>query len=276
MDYSTRELNAIRLYQDCGVYGEQDAYYRQHSAYRAINLLMMPGREGERIRVGIEKQNPDSICITRWEKTLEVMADLFTVQCKYAVERAQQGKPLPNPLERGDRGINFELMRQGGGTIAFTSTSKDEVLGDFLIGKQQPHVLHITLGSQVPYLDFEEFLGSAYSFAEEREVLLPPMVAMTCGACWEEEHAEVGNVRHCRLIFDGFRPDGEHRDEAVLTELLTTHAEAAARGLKDLVARRLEADILRDEGHPYWTWKAAFRRLVLQRMETIYSEYFAE
>ena len=133
MEYTRQELSAINFYQGCGVFTERDPFYQQSSAYRTLNLLMMPGRDGERVRVCIEKQNPDNICITRWDKTLEVLCDLFTVLCKYASDRAAQGKPLPGPLERGDRGVNFELMRQGGGTIAFTSTSKAEVLDDFLI-----------------------------------------------------------------------------------------------------------------------------------------------
>lgn len=276
MEYTRQELSAVQFYQGCGVYTERDPFYMQDSAYRSLNLLMMPGRDGERVRVGIEKQRPDSICITRWEKTLEVMTDLFTVLCKYASERAQQGRPLPGPLERGDRGINFELMRRGGGTIAFTSTSRDEVLDDFLIGKLEPHVLHITLSGQVPYLDFEDFLGAAYSFSEEREVLLPPMVAMTCGECREKHHPGIGVVRHCHLTLEGFRPDGEMQDEQTLIETLNAHAAAAAEGLRDLVRHRLDADILRDESHPYWTWKAAFRRLVLQRMQAIYGAYFPE
>lgn len=276
MEYTRQELSAVNFYQGCGVFTEQDPFYQQNSAYRTLNLLMMPGRDGERVRVCIEKQNPDSICIARWDKTLEVLCDLFTVLCKYASDRAQQGVPLPGPLARGDRGVNFELMRQGGGTIAFTSTSKAEVLADFLIGKQEPHVLHITLGGKVPYLDFEDFLREKYSFADEREVLLPPMVAMTCGECEIREHPQLGPIRHYHLTLEGFHPDGEMQDEQALTETLNIHAEAAAEGLRDLVKHRLDADILRDESHPYWTWKAAFRRLVLQRMQGIYGQYFTE
>ena len=62
--------------------------------------------------------------------------------------------------------------------------------------------------------------------------------------------------------------------ELALTENLNTHAAAASEGLRDLVKRRLDADILRDDGHPYWTWKEAFRQLTMQRMAEVYWEYY--
>ena len=69
MDYTQREISAVRFYQGSGVFGESDPFYMMDSAYQTLNLLMMPGREGERVRVGVERQNPKSLCITRWEKT---------------------------------------------------------------------------------------------------------------------------------------------------------------------------------------------------------------
>ena len=273
MDYTQREISAVRFYQGSGVFGESDPFYMMDSAYQTLNLLMMPGREGERVRVGVERQNPKSLCITRWEKTLEVMTDLFTVLCKYAREQREKGAALPNPLARGDRGVNFRLMEQGGGTIAFTSTSHGEALIDFVRGKQEPHLLHITLGDGVPYLDYDGFFGAANGFAEEREVLLPPMVPMCCSEIEELYHPGLGMVRHCHLTLKGFAPDCTVEEEDKLIGILNTHAETAAEGLNDLVKRRLEADILAQPEHPYWIWKAAFRQLVLQRMKHIHSSY---
>lgn len=274
LDYSRREVNAVLLYQGCGVPGEYDAFYRQNSAYRTFNLLMMAGKDGERVRVCVEGQKPNSLNIHRWEKTLEVLEDLFTVQCRFACQQAQAGKPLPNPLARGDRKVNFDLMCAAGGTVAFTSTSKDEVLGDFLEGKQDPHVLHITLGAQVPYLDFEEFFGSAYGFANEREVLLPPMAKMTCGPCRTEERPGIGLVRHYDITFDGFETGIGTADEQALMAFLAANSGPAADGLENLVQKKQGADIFRDEEHIYWKWKAAFRQLTVQRMQKIYESCF--
>lgn len=272
--YSQREINALLLYQGCGVPGEIDVFYQQASAYRTFNLLMMAGKEGEHIRVCVEGQRPTELYIRRWEKTMEVLTDLFAIQCKYAVEQKENGKTLPNPLERGDRGVNFRLMQDADGTFAFTSTSKEKVLDLFLHGKENPHVLHINLGEGVPYLDFEDFLGNAYSFSEEREILLPPMVPMTLGYCWIVDHPDLGTIYHYDLKLEGFKTKGASVDEAQLDEFLKANAAGAAQGLADLVHRKKEADIFKREDHIYWRWKEAFQILTLQRMRAIYEAYF--
>lgn len=274
MEYSRREINALLLYQGSGVPGETDVFYQQNSAYRTLNLLMMAGKEGEHVRVCVEGQRPTELYIRRWEKTLEVLTDLFTIQCKYAIEQINQGKPLPNPLERGDRGVNFRLMQASGGTFAFTSTSKEEVLDIFLYGKENPHVLHITLGEGVPYLDFEGFLGNAYSFSDEREVLLPPMVPMTCGPVRIVGHPDMGPIYHYHVKLEGFRSAEAAVDEAELCAFLEANAEGAALGLADLVRRKKAADIFEQEDHIYWRWKEAFQQLTLQRMRAIYEAYY--
>jgi hypothetical protein len=275
MEYSQREINALLLYQGCGVPGEVDAFYRQESAYRTFNLLMMAGKEGEYVRICVENQRPTELYIRRWEKTLEVLTDLFTMQCKYTIEQRMKGNALPNPLERGDRGVNFQLMQEAGGTFAFTSTSKDAVLDQFLSGKENPHVLHITLGEGVPYLDFEGFLGNAYSFSDEREVLLPPMVSMTCSPVRIVSHADLGTVSHYDLKLEGFKTVQASDDEQKLAEFLNAHAEGAAQGLADLVQSKQKAAVFAREDHIYWQWKAAFQKLTLQRMCAIYETYFA-
>ena len=274
MEYTQQERNALLLYQGCGVPSEIDAFYTQDSAYQTFNLLMMAGRQGEYVRVCKERQCPKALYIRRWEKTMEVLTDLFSLQCKYAIRQKLAGKPLPNPLERGDRGLNFRLMQEAGGSFAFTSTSKDQVQDTFLVGKEDPHILHITLGEGVPYLDYEEYLGAAYSFDDEREVLLPPMVPMTCNKIWTEEFPYLGAVRHCAVRLEGFQKPEEPVDEKALTEFLWANAEEAAAGMADLVRRKQEADIFAREDHIYWQWKEAFRKLTLQRMRAIYDTYF--
>ena len=261
LEYSRREINALLLYQGCGVPGEIDVFYQQHSAYRTFNLLMMAGKDGEHVRVCVENQRPTELYIRRWEKTLEVLTDIFTMQCKYAIEQKEKGKALPNPLERGDRSVNFRLMQEAGGTFAFTSTSKEEVL-------------HITLGEGVPYLDFEGFLGNAYSFSEEREVLLPPMVPMTCGAPRIVGHPDLGPIYHYDLKLAGFRSLEAAEDEAELAVFLETNAEEAAQGLADLVRKKKASVIFDQEDHIYWKWKEAFRQLTLQRMRAVYEVYY--
>lgn len=274
MPVSPREVNAIRLYEGCDIPGECDEFYKKGSAYQSFNLLMMEGSEGERVRVCVENQRPCSLYILRWEKTMEVLTDIYTVQCKYARLREMEGHCPPDPLERGDRKVNFDLMCAAGGTYAFTSTSKDEVRDFFLVKKEDPHVLHIALGPGVPYLDFEEFFGIHYDFSDEREVLLPPMVGMTYGPCRVRQHEGLGPVCHYDVRFAGITEAGKPEDAQALADFLEANAEAAAGGLDNLLRRKTDAEIFQNGSHVYWKWKEAFQKLTLQRMRAIYEAYY--
>lgn len=113
-EFTLQEINMVRLYQGSGVPGEQDVFYQQTKAYYAINLLMMEGQDGERIRICTEGQHPNSLYIQRWSETLDVLVTLFRVQCKYAYQQINEGRPLPNPLVRGERKVNFDQMCAAG------------------------------------------------------------------------------------------------------------------------------------------------------------------
>lgn len=275
IDYTDQEKNAVLLYQGCGVPGDSDVFYQQSDAFQSFNLFLMEGQDGERVRICIEKQQPKCIYIRRWTKTLEVMEDLFRVQCKYACQQVSAGKSLPNPLVRDDRKVNVVQMLEAGRTVAFTSTSKDTMREGFLGKKQDPHVLHITLSEQVPYLDFEGFWGSAYSYEEEREVLLPPMVEIDCQSSWITYEHGISKIQHYNITFKGFCDDTEMMDEKELIAFLAGNAEAAADGLLDIVSNKLASTVLTDKNHIYWQWKIVFRKLAIQRMITIYRSYFA-
>ena len=161
-----REFRAVKLYEGGKMPNETDEFYRQKSPYKTLNLLMMTGSEGERVRVCLEGQKPNGLFIRRWEDTMEALTDIFTVCCRCALSRKAEGRTLPHPLSRGERGVNFRLMEAAGGTFAFTSTSEGEMLDSFVRSKQDPHALHMTICEGVPYLDFAEFLGEDYHYTD--------------------------------------------------------------------------------------------------------------
>lgn len=212
--------------------------------------------------------------ILRWEDTMQAMVDIFTVQCRCAQWQKNAGKPLPHPLSRGERGVNFRLMEEAGGTFAFTSTTHGAMRDSFVRKKQEPHALHMTITDGVPYLDLEEFLGDDYEYPEQREILLPPMVKMEHGPCWIEEHKDIGSVRHYDVRFTGVNMDFARQNEDGLIRTLNELREAAAAGLDDLAQCCEDAAVFRDESHPYWKWKEAFRLLTTQRMADVYRKYY--
>ena len=273
-EYSAREFRAVKFYEGGKLLNEHDEFFNQRSAYRTLNLLMMAGSEGENARICIEKQKPKSIFIRRWEQTAEVLLDIFAVSCRYAIHRARQGKSLPSPLIRGDRGVNFQLMKAVGGTYAFTSTTEGEMQDFFIAGKQNPHVLHIALGENIPYLDFTDFLGGSYHFKEQREILLPPMLKMECSECIVQTHEGFGPVPHYSILLTHFDTDITILPEQELTSILEVNCNEAALGLEDLVLNGFDSHVILNNAHPYWTWKNAFRQLISQRMKLLYDAHY--
>ena len=269
-----REYLAVKLYEGGEMPRDMDEFYLQKAPFQTLNLLMMQGTEGERVRVCVEDQKPNGLFIRRWEETAQALTDVFTVMCRCAMSRKEAGCPLPAPLSRGERGVNFRLMEAAGGTYAFTSTTQGEMLDSFVRKKQDPHGLHITLGEGVPYLDFTEFLGSDYYYEEQHEILLPPMARMECTDSWVQVHENIGEVKHYAVRFTGIEMPREIREEGELLPILESLAAEAADGLDDLRENKAQAAVLQDEGHPYWRWKEAFRQLTLRRMYAVYQSFY--
>lgn len=266
------EVDALLLYEGCGVPGKYGDFYTSSSPYQTFNLLMMPGDTGEKVRVCLEKQNPASIYIKEWKKTLEVMTDIFIAQCKYSIYCNKNGEVLNDVLYRGDREANFQLMQECGGTFALTSTSKGGYLNKFLSGKRNPHLLKIKIDNNIPYIDYSGFFKENYVFSGEQEILLPPYIKMT-----EEKQPEklvegIGNVQNYYIHLTGFNPMMVNEDEFELIDFLTHNCDEAAKGLQELVQKRDMKYLPND--HIYWKWKTSFQTLCRICMQNIHSLYF--
>lgn len=266
------EVNSLLLYLGAGVPGEYGRFYTCPDAYKTLNLLMMPGFDGENVRVCMENQEPDSIYIEEWKKTLDVILSIFSAQCKYAVYASTIGAHITDPLYRADRGINFELMRKNNGTFALTSTAIGGYQKSFLRGKINPHVLMIKIGKGVPYFDYEGFFQDQYVFSDEREVLLPPYIQMTAIAQHADSVDGIGSVTYCELFLDKFDVGIISEDEEMLIYELDHYCKDAANGFRQFVASK-DTSVL-PNGHPYHTWKAKFQALCRLCMENIYRVYF--
>lgn len=275
------EVNALLLYMGCGVPGMYGAFYSSSRAYQTFNLLMMDGTAGEEVRVCQEKQKPNGIFVREWERSLEVMADIFRAQCKYA--RDPQTPAMTDVLFRGDRRTNFRMMRAQGTTYAMTSTSRGSYLEDFLADKVEPHILRIRLKDRVPFFDYEDFFQDQYVYADEREVLLPPMIPMRARwvtdrfLCLNADDPANGTLVRCYDItlqgFDLHEPNVPacHDPEQYLTD----HADEAAAALNTLAATHdMTAAGLSDPSHVYWTWKRCYQYLLRKKFQEIYLHEF--
>lgn len=267
-----REVNALLLYEGCHVPGKYGDFYTLSKPYQTWNLLMMPGKIGEQVRVCVEGQTPHSLYIEEWKKTLSVLTDIFTAQCKYAIYRNPDGQELSAPLFRGDRAANFGLMEQCSGTFALTSASKGEFLTKFLKGKEEPHLLDISVDGDIPYFDYSDFFGEDYVYFDEQEVLLPPYIRMEVSELSDLELEEIGAVQHYKINLTGFDEIVVVASEVDMMAYLDENCQVSAMGLAELVRRR-EMDALPPE-HPYWKWKETFQALCRLRMQDIHRAWF--
>ena len=280
------EVNSLLLYMGCGVPGRYGAFYSSSQAYQTLNLLMMKGNQGEHIRVCEEKQRPNGIFLLEWKRSLRTMEDIFRAQCKYAI-----GKPLvKDVLFRSDRQLNFKMMTDHNATYAMTSTSQGSYLPEFLMDKVEPRVLSLKMTKPIPYFDYEGFFGEEYVYAEEREILLPPMVSLT--KKWRRDFIlqleRDGNltsklVRWYDVALGNFAPDSIIEDDQALTNdksdrsYLSAHAKEAAEALDHLTRTHdWFTSPISDEKHIYWEWKRAYRRILERRLKQIYYSEFSE
>lgn len=281
------EVNSLLLYMGCGVPGKYGAFYSSSRAYQTFNLLMMKGNEGEQIRVCEEQQKPNGIFLREWERSLRTMEDIFRAQCKYA----RENPPVEDILFRSDRALNFKMMYDQKATYAMTSTSQGSYLPEFLVAKVGPHVLRIRMTKRVPFFDYEAFFGEEYVFADEREILLPPMLALETEQQPDfilpakESGAEKDiRVRWYDVTLGSFDPDCMWKEDQSASDddtdqaFLSAHAEEAAEAL-DHLAKSHDWNLspLTSEDHVYWEWKRAYRRVLGRRMREIYrTEFYAK
>lgn len=265
-----KEIDSICLYGGSSIPGKPGRFYQLQNAYQTFNLLMMDGLDGERVRVCMEKQNPDAVYIQDWRRTLEVFTDIFHAQCCYR-EFAQQAKIRPPArLYRTDRRLNVEQMDNLRQTFAFTSISKEGYLSDFALGKKDPALLQVKIDEECPYLDMAAVLKDDYVYTREAEILLPPFVqAEVCnGKCLTEEQLnEYGLVNDTpvlfyQVLFGGFCGEKSEGDPYVLIQRLDRNRNSAAKVLEMIRKNRSLDGFADEELECYKDWKRSFSQLV--------------
>ncbi len=262
------EIIALCLYEGGGGSGKSSSFYQYHNAYQTLNLLMMDGLEGEEVRVCVEKQNPHGIYITEWQRTLEVMTDIFTAQCKFMEYWYREKENRPN-VYRVDRKVNFDMMQNQGGTFAFTSTSQKGYLENIAKTKKDCILQEIVLTKNIPFIDYAELLQERYIYSEEQEVLLPPFLKL----CKVEEvldseskeldaatNSDKANPKYVVKFGEVDICDGQE-DEMELINCLEKYKHDAAEVLEEMKRSR-NIDRNSEDTKHYLEWKKNFQMLV--------------
>lgn len=250
-------------------------FYMLPNAYQTLNLLMMSGLEGERVRIGREHQKPNSIYISEWERTVEVFKNVFSAQCKFM----KNGEGITEALYRMDRRVNAEQMKALGHTIAYTSTTKAGFLPKFAEGKKEPIIEKLFVpGKPIPALDYEAVLGKNYAYKDEAEVLLPPFIGIEAAECAkldipDEElipedaiklEITLGEMKLKKLA-------DYNAEKAGCRETLNNLRDTAAQTLDAFVTDNTIAKKATDAEHKeYLAWKSAFQKLICLELSEIY------
>lgn len=258
------EIISLCLYQGSGDTVRPGEFYNLPNAYQSFDLLMMEGLEGERVRIGVEKQRPNGVYIREWLKTLEVFKSVFTAQCKYY----QKMTTLPKQLYRSDRKVNTNIMLNHKRTIAYTSTSVADYLPQFSKGKKDPTFLKCSLSQRVPMADYQAMLGRSYAFVDEAEVLLPPFLSLDLDKCRETPKSEY------EIAFGDmcFRDVNKTKEE--LKQKLNSNRGKAAETVDEFRKDPTRAIVAKeDEYREYIAWKTSFQNLVELELSEIWEAY---
>lgn len=253
------EILDICFYQGVPDSSRPGAFYSTSNAYQSINLLMMDGLSGERIRIGKEGQRPSSMFIRDWKRTLALFRNIFSALCKCRPSQINEF----GILHRMDRWENAKEMIGAKRTIAFTSTTKAEFLPEYLEGKIDPVIETIELSKPIPAFDFYRVLQEDYVFTDEAEVLIPPFVKI-CEVQTLSPRADI-EVNHIALRLKlgdmEFLPDTV--DKEALIQTLNQYRDAAVYTLDAFVSNsKLVAEANESTYPAYLEWKRAFQTLV--------------
>ncbi len=268
-DITDCEITALCLYEGSGGNGKAGLFYQYHNAYQTFNLLMMDDLEGEKVRVCVEGQNPYGLYIEEWKRTLEVMTDIFTAQCKYMDSQCGERKEEMR-VYRVDRKVNFDMMEKHGGTFAFTSTSKTGYLKNIAKGKKNLILLEIILKEGIPFVDYGGLFGEMYVYSDEQEVLLPPFLKlrtfpMEVSLNVDERKVatteQLGSMKKYVVELGTFEIRREELDESAVIVRLEENKKIAAEVLEQIrKTRKIPEE--KEKVEIYCRWKKDFQSLV--------------
>ncbi len=281
-----KEIDAVRFYQgdirkrlSDGGFSEtekNEGFFGIASAYKTMNCLMFGGvsNEKERIREKNARLNPQ--IFIEAEKTVEVFCDIYRAMCKNASAKKILSKQF---VYRTERKISVRELQKGQ-TVSFTSASKENNPEKFLQEKSGLTLLDIVFPSEVPHLDFEEFLGEDYFYKNQKEILLPPFLELEMEVLdlteAEMQYRDTDDKPPCGkyLVFI----NGVHFDD-VKTDLDAELVFAPQRChlAADLLTKMMEGQKLNEEETAdYCLWKRDVRDIIKKEFYKIYRNYFEQ
>lgn len=164
MEFTEQEIRAVKYYiGDCAGL-EQDDFWSDTKAYNVLNSLFYFGIATEQARANEGKfLNPAIVSdMERLEQLLNALLSVF--------RKSQNTEPMQT--YRVERFSDYQIMKQEGKTISFTSTSKNYFLKDYQ-DRTGITLMRFVIPVGTPCIDMQKFFRQ-YAKPAEAEVLLPP------------------------------------------------------------------------------------------------------
>lgn len=143
--------------------------YRDAEIYRTINALMFPGIHNEKERIITEGHilNPNAII------ELKTLLNIFSRLALAARMRCDNSTIFSRRIDR----VSTVSLLMHGEIPSFFSTGKGEFQQNYS-KKAGLVLLEFQINPNIPVIDVETILGDEYLKKEEREILIPPFLAI--------------------------------------------------------------------------------------------------
>ena len=164
MKYTENEIRAVKYYIGDVRNLPEDGFWNDPKAYCLLNALFFSGITAESSRSAEGKRlNPEILAdIPRLTSFFE---DLFYFFLKFPAKKNSS-------TFRVERFSDYEVMRESGKTVSFTSTSEAGFLKAYQ-DRQGIALLKFEIPEHTPCIRMQEFFQN-YVKPEEAEILLPP------------------------------------------------------------------------------------------------------
>lgn len=245
---------------------EQEKYISE--IYGTLNILMYEGiaSEQERIR---EKKLLFPKLLEKIDKILAVYMDIFEL-----MEKKKKQREPEIVVYRTERGQALELLMRKKHTVALTSTSRKDNLGNYFRKKKLLTLLVLKIPEEIPYIDVNDVLKeSASSFKNEEEILLPPYLPFSIRQIELSEkekayrdiegHPPAGKYELCinkEIDFDKSKIDLETQKQQLFTE---SEIKSAENCLEKICRGE---QISEEEERRYSEWKQCFQEIIKERV----------
>lgn len=265
--FSDDEILSLRYYvgihQDYKCPNATKRLYEVKSPYNTLNCLMYDGIFNEAQRIA-EGKRLDIVLLDEVREIRKIYQNLFSM----AYRSVNANEKLT--VHRTERKYTIDYISKVGATISYTSTSRNNIAGNAFKKKTGLVLVDFELSEGIPYIDVNKILGNNIRYAKQKEILLPPFLAVK---------AEEVELSHEELKYRDINeqpPVGKYKiipKGIVLNDVITKDRMLICQDelydkknismVKQIMQKLIQKQhITENEKQVYISWKSNFREII--------------